>query len=306
MAKKSVAYEETNSFINYETGDIVSKSQTKVMKFDVSSDRFFKVFVDNTGMLYGLRKITSFKVLFALLNMCTNRENFICLAFGMRTKVSNFLNIHLNVFKTALDELVSKDLLLKTDSKDFFMLNPYIFGQGSFIDVEKLRQSIEIEYDFKSGEVKKVISADSITHFGMNIFKNSDKYDVVDVVKEYNDKDSKLAVLVREKDESIIECDTVDTQEFIQTNETIQSVEEELNIKEQNTIVDTNETQHIIHTTSVDNTIVNNPMLLEFELLKEKNRAKELENESKKLELAILKEQNKKKKLDIVYSDEDF
>lgn len=194
---KFVTFEKTDNFVDYSTGEVTSKVETKVLKLEKNTEKFFKLFVENVGTLYGLNALSSFKVLFAILNMATTRENVICLAFGMRSRICQTIGIHLNVFARGIKELVDKEILKKTDSKDYFTLNPYIFGQGTFIDIEKLRQSIEFEYDFKKGEIKRTISADSVTSTGVNILKNPSNYDVIDIAKDETDKDLTLGVLVK-------------------------------------------------------------------------------------------------------------
>lgn len=194
---KFVTFEKTDNFVDYSTGEVTSKVETKVLKLEKNTEKFFKLFVENVGTLYGLNALSSFKVLFAVLNMATTRENVICLAFGMRSRICQTIGIHLNVFARGIKELVDKEILKKTDSKDYFTLNPYIFGQGTFIDIEKLRQSIEFEYDFKKGEIKRTISADSVTSTGVNILKNPSNYDIVDIAKDETDKDLTLGVLVK-------------------------------------------------------------------------------------------------------------
>lgn len=198
MAKKIITYEKQDSFVDYSTGEIASKRETKIVKVEKDSDKFFKLFVDNMGVLYGLQNASSFKVLFSILNGATTRENLVFLGFGMRSRLCNSLGIHLNVFARGLKELIEKGIIKKTQDKDYFVLNPYIFGQGSFIDVEKLRQSIEVEYDFKSGEIRRTISADSITSFGMHILQNPQKYEVSSIEQEQDNGDSNISISLKE------------------------------------------------------------------------------------------------------------
>lgn len=197
---KFIAFEKTDNFVNYSTGEVASKSETKVLKLEKNTEKFFKLFVENVGTLYGLNALSSFKVLFAILNMATTRENVICLAFGVRSRICQAIGIHLNVFARGLKELVDKEILKKTESKDYYVLNPYIFGQGTFIDIEKLRQRVEFEYDFKKGEIKRTISADSVTSTGMDILQNPNKYKISDIKQEENEYNSNLSVSVKHKD----------------------------------------------------------------------------------------------------------
>lgn len=197
--KKFLTYENTDKFIDNMTGEVTSQVHRKVLRLEQNPEKFFKLFIESMGSLYGLSKASSFKVLFAILNMATNRENVVCLAFGMKSNICESIDIHLNVFKRALDELVEKEIFIKTEKKDYWLLNPHIFGQGSFIDIERLRQKVEFEYDFKKGEIQKIISADSITSVGMGILNNPHKYEVVNSTKEENDKASNIEVVVKHK-----------------------------------------------------------------------------------------------------------
>lgn len=185
--------------MDYTAGEITSKVETKVLKLEKNSEKFFKFFVESVGTLYGLNAVSSFKVLFAILNMATTRDNVVCLAYGMRGRICQTIGIHLNVFARALKELVDKEILKKTEQKDYFALNPYIFGQGSFIDIEKLRQSIEFEYDFKKGEVIRRLSADSVTSTGMHILENPHQYKVANVAQEKNEEGSNVSISVEHK-----------------------------------------------------------------------------------------------------------
>lgn len=196
---KFVTLEKTDNFVDYTTGEITSKVETKVLKLEKNSEKFFKFFVESVGTLYGLNAVSSFKVLFAILNMATTRDNVVCLAYGMRGRICQTIGIHLNVFARALKELVDKEILKKTEQKDYFALNPYIFGQGSFIDIEKLRQSIEFEYDFKKGEVIRRLSADSVTSTGMHILENPHQYKVANVAQEKNEEGSNVSISVEHK-----------------------------------------------------------------------------------------------------------
>ena len=199
MMAKFVAYEKTNNFVDNITGEITSKSETKVLKLEKNPEKFFKFFVESVGTLYGLNAASSFKVLFAILNMATTRDNVVSLAYGMRKRICQNIGIHLNVFARAIKELADREILKNTENKDYFFLNPRIFGQGSFIDVERLRHSIEFEYDFKKGEAIRKISADSITSTGMDILQNPHKYEVSNVAKEENEQNLNIDVSVKHK-----------------------------------------------------------------------------------------------------------
>lgn len=132
--------------------------------------------------------------------MATTRDNVVSLAYGMRKRICQNIGIHLNVFARAIKELVDREILKNTENKDYFILNPHIFfGQDSFIDVERLRHSIEFEYDFKKGEAIRKIGADSITSTGMDILQNPHKYEVSNVIKEEDEQNLNIDVSVKHK-----------------------------------------------------------------------------------------------------------
>lgn len=198
---KFLSYEKTNNFIDYSTGEITSKEETRTFKIEKNSEQFFKFFVNSIGNLYALSTASSFKVLFAILNKATDRENFVNLRYGMKSLICQNVGIHINSFSKSLNEIVDKGILKKVeDTKDCFILNPYIFGQGTFVDVERLRQRIEIDWDFKEGVMKRTIGADSVTSTGMHILENPQQYEVSDIKQEKNENNSNLSLSVRHKE----------------------------------------------------------------------------------------------------------
>lgn len=65
--------------------------------------------------------------------------------------------------------------------------------------MERLRHSIEFEYDFKKGEAIRKIGADSITSTGMDILQNPHKYEVSNVIKEEDEQNLNIDVSVKHK-----------------------------------------------------------------------------------------------------------
>ena len=198
--KKFVSYQGTHEFVDNTTGEIASKRETKILRVEHDSEKFFKIFVENVGSLYGLSSVSSFKVLFAILNMATSRDNVVSMAHGMRKRIGSAVEVHPNLVTKAMKELIEKQIIKPTNDRDYFLLNPHIFGQGSFIDVEKLRQSIEFQYDFKKGEIIRTVSADSITSTGMDILQNPHKYNLIDVEKKETENESNIELTLKHKD----------------------------------------------------------------------------------------------------------
>lgn len=108
-----------------------------------NANKNFKIFVENVWVLYRLNATSSFKVLFAILDLATAKDNVIHLAFGMRSRICQTIGMHINVFTRALRELINNEILIKTENKDYFILNPYIFGYGTLRNIKKLRLNIE-------------------------------------------------------------------------------------------------------------------------------------------------------------------
>ena len=135
-----------------------------------NANKSFKIFVENIWILYRLNAASSFKVLFAILDMATAKDNVVCLAFGMRSRICQTIGMHLNVFARALRELIDNEILIKTENKDYFILNPYIFWQGSLKNAKKLRLNM-----VSKSNVNKDSTADIATNKNINTKTNIDK-----------------------------------------------------------------------------------------------------------------------------------
>ena len=210
-------------YIDVRTGEVTNNKISKIYKAPINQEKFFKLFVNNVGLLYGIRSASTYQVLLWILQNGVNRGNDFMAFHGMIARACDELGIHRNTIREAIKELKALEILIPRDdgnksgskkADEKFVLNPYIFGQGSFIDIANLRQSIEYFYDFEQCTITKTLSSDSVTKFGKKILENPQNYEVVDYKHEQNGNYRNLELSVREKDFYDVEANDVEQGEM--------------------------------------------------------------------------------------------
>lgn len=164
-----------------ENGNIVISSTKNTQKIRAyNEEAFLKLFCQNLGMLKDIRSITTYKVLFGILQYATGRfNNNVFLGFGVKSWLCKQIGIQRPPLYKAIKELVEKNILLKNpNEKDLYVWNPYFVGQGSLVEIANLRQTIQIEYNFTKLTMEMKFQADSVTKAGMEILKNVNDYEV--------------------------------------------------------------------------------------------------------------------------------
>lgn len=175
-----------------ESGNIIissTKNTQKIKAYD--EEAFFKLFCNNLGMLKGLKSATTYKILFGILQYATGRwDNNVFLGYGVKTWLCKKLEVHRPNFYKAIKELVRENILIPhQDEKDLFVWNPFFIGQGSLSDIAKLRQTIQIDYDFENLTMETTFKADSVTKTGIEILKDKNNYEVKSVKENNGDSE---------------------------------------------------------------------------------------------------------------------
>ena len=189
-----------------ETTSIEVTEQSKRVKYS-SEDVFIKVFCDDIMKLQGIQKISGFKVLLALIKYKTDYDtkgnNAIYLGHGIAGYICRNYGIHKPTYYEGIKELEEKHIILKHSDYDdkkskfyrCYQWNPFILGQGSFVDIKILRQQITREYDFENLIVTTKNEAITLNENGVDIMQNPHKYEIESATKDGNNSD----IVVRKK-----------------------------------------------------------------------------------------------------------
>ena len=246
--KKAFIYDEVETIVNKETGEVSSKNRKHLTKRTQTPD-FIMLFTKTAPMLANA-KLTSAQST-VLFNIITGnfilRDNFLDLSSITRSELVKKTNLKKNTISHAISTLTKKEIFLrkKIGNSHRYFLNPFIFGKGNFQDIESLRYEVSLDYNFKSLELKEG-SKTSIKYEDLNeILESPNDFQIVDATQTTTDDGTV---------EQVIEI------EEIHQNET--SNQEESNLP----LMD------------IDKEIL---------LLKEQNKAKELSIEEMKLKIKI-------------------
>lgn len=191
--------------INGETSiEITEKTKTVKTK---SAELFFKLFCDTIGEFQGLKGEASYNLLFALMDYTSKqnfRDNAFFLGYGTPKHIQRQYNIIRSNYYKGFKELLNARILLKhkecddSNSKfaNCYCWNPYLIGKGNPVDIQYLRQTFHIDFDFNNLTVKTSNKAEKITKDGVNMLKNPQNYEV----KQIKQDDNNFEVVVEEKD----------------------------------------------------------------------------------------------------------
>ncbi|OCR84552.1 hypothetical protein CFT13S00388_09900, partial [Campylobacter fetus subsp. testudinum] len=84
-------------------------------------------------------------------------------------------------------------------------LNPFYFGRGSWADIVLLRQSVAMEFNLKTNEMVKTIETQSLTQKGLEILKNPNNYNLLEVNNKKHDSANEEEYIVEHKQPTLFD-----------------------------------------------------------------------------------------------------
>ncbi|PAF46615.1 hypothetical protein BKH41_08915 [Helicobacter sp. 12S02232-10] len=244
--------EKKNTFLDPITGEVKIEEQSVLLK-SKRREKFMLVYVENFSMVVDLRKKTQEILAMILANKVTYGTNEVVLDSVFRSRLANELNTTRQVINNCISELVNKKIFQRQKLKGGYQyhLNPYLFGQGEWNTIERQRQQFTFDYDFVNYKASKDIK--TVTQY--EGLPNAKDIQVLALEKYENDNVMVEQALIKERESS---------EEFEADSDSKIDVS--------------------------DNKIIeNNSERLRLEILREENRAKELEIERLKIEIENLK-----------------
>ena len=130
-----ITYTEKIEEVDHETGEVKKSSTTKVMKIP-SEPPFVKLYLADMCKMYDIPKVGN-NVLNELLKL-TNYNNEIILNSTIKKRIENELSLKKGILDNNLTKL-KKANILKSEERGVYILNPNLFGKGSWHDINKLR-----------------------------------------------------------------------------------------------------------------------------------------------------------------------
>ncbi|MBT3720611.1 hypothetical protein HOG47_03085 [archaeon] len=147
--KKTILYQDLRSTIDEKTGEVIETATDRIVKIPQTPD-FVMAFTKDLGYLASLSGGAS-KLLFGLMSV-VDRENEITLNASRKRRLAETTGLKIGSIDSTLHQLKKKKLLLTVD-KGIFKLNPYFFGKGKWKNVQKMRMSIEYNFETQTKSV---------------------------------------------------------------------------------------------------------------------------------------------------------
>jgi hypothetical protein len=181
MAKtKNVVKESSTITIDGATGEVQQISTTQQFASE-TEPAFVKLYLKDIIRLKELPPSTS-SVLHAILNYMNYNNEIILIGYNKKTICAN-LNIPMNTLNKAIDNLFKANILIRV-APSCYVVDPELFGKGSWKDIKNIRLSIEYTEDAKGRSVKQLksnIAEQQEKAKQLTLFNNADTTTFVEV-----------------------------------------------------------------------------------------------------------------------------
>jgi len=190
MRKDTVLYEERSETKDFETGEIRTETNKKIIKKQHTPE-FVMLFVGGVDKLTNANLSKGeHKTLSQLLKYTIKNRNMLLINKKTKEMMANDSKLKFNTVDQSIRKLITKNMILKEDS--MYYLNPDIFGKGDFNEVSKLRHTLQIDYDFNTltaeTEMKTSVS-----------YQNTDELVVVDAKEVIDGKRIEQTIITEPK-----------------------------------------------------------------------------------------------------------
>jgi hypothetical protein len=147
MAK--ITYQHVTNVIDKESGEVLSEesSTTTVLP---KEPEFIKLYLSDLAKLNDLPQWVT-GILHELLKHM-DYDNRIILSAGVKREIASSRNTSVQVVSNTLGKFVDKGILFRKDT-GIYIVNPYLFGKGSWPNIQKIRLTVTYGAD-KGREMK--------------------------------------------------------------------------------------------------------------------------------------------------------
>ena len=143
MTKKNIHIREVNQITDSETGEIIQSRRTEVSSFE-REPPYVKVYLEDIGRLNGLSPTEQKMINELVFNMGYN--NVVPSYKPVKQSIANKLGVSLEGVNKSIQSLYKKGVLIRK-ARGFYIMDPNIFGRGSWKDVKNIRMTIDYNED---------------------------------------------------------------------------------------------------------------------------------------------------------------
>lgn len=193
--KQKVSFRETNTFRNFETGEIIEDSQKKVIRIPKTPE-FVMVFTKHLAYLNQLTK-AEHNILYCILNKFVGYKNLIVFNAQVNADIMKTIGFQKSAYSKGINGLRTKYILVEIDG--FTYLNPEFFGKGNWEDIQRLRT--EVVYDFNFATQQAIQQVRQVSSFVDDTDTFIDSHQIVGLTKSLTETGGEdLTLFVEEKE----------------------------------------------------------------------------------------------------------
>lgn len=198
--KDVTLYDEISTYKDATTGEIISSARRQVVKREKTPE-FIMIFCQGLSMLTKSSLTNGqSRALFEILKYTVNNSNMLMLNPDVRNTIAADAELSKRTVDEAIKALVKKEIIIRTNRTYF--LNPLLFGKGGWDSIKRLSQKLEIDYDFENLTATERISTKALYDEARNV--NNASHEVVEA-KEFTDNEgtNNQKITIEEKQNDI-------------------------------------------------------------------------------------------------------
>jgi len=155
---KRVIKEDTTITKNYETGEITETEITEGLFVD-REPSYIKLYIADISHLNNITKNGS-ATLYELLKIM-DYKNIIRVLKDDKEEIAEVLQTTLQVVNNNITQLVKKHILIRKASGKY-LINPNIFGKGSWKENRELRKSLKMSITYDSNNNDRILEVEDV------------------------------------------------------------------------------------------------------------------------------------------------
>jgi len=194
------------SHVDGVTGEVTSKTATKVVKRDRTPD-FIMLFTAGAPLLRDAELSKREQaILNHILGAWITTSNRVEISTALRQNLSKKLKYSLSSVYKGLNSLTAKGIFVERQNNEdedaiegSLYLNPHIFGRGHWNDIKKLRYDIQVDFDFNQLEARTTSSRTVTYNESEELLEGGNLEEVERVVIKDSDNVFESEIIVEEK-----------------------------------------------------------------------------------------------------------
>lgn len=130
--------------VNHETGEVKSEEKLNVFRTE-NEPEYVKLYLNDIVKLIDLPASSS-SVLFWILKRM-GYDNQVVLVQGVKKQIASEIGTSANTVIRRIQELKSKGIIIPTNERSIYVVNPDLFARGKWEDIKKIKLSIQYGKD---------------------------------------------------------------------------------------------------------------------------------------------------------------